>query len=141
MKRALWMMVMSVICWTYMGGQSVAQEAVTKEQLLETTSAWDGKAYTSYPAGQPQLTVLKITIPAHSVLDWHHHPMPNAAYVMSGTLTVESKDGTKKTFQTGQALAETVDEVHRGAAGDEPVVLIVFYAGHAGTPLSVPEPK
>jgi quercetin dioxygenase-like cupin family protein len=140
-RRAFLAMVMPVICWAYMGQQGVAQQAVTKETVLETSSAWDGKAYTSYPAGQPQLSVLKFTIPAHAVLDWHHHVVPNAAYVLSGTLTVEKKDGTKKVFQTGQALAETVDEVHRGVAGDEPVVLIVFYAGHSGTPLAIVESK
>jgi hypothetical protein len=39
-------------------------------------------------------------------------------------------------LSAGQAVAETVDTFHRGLAGNEPVVLIVFYAGSAGVPLT-----
>lgn len=38
------------------------------------------------------------------------------------------KDGKKQHFAAGQAVAETVDTFHRGITGNEPVVLIVFYA-------------
>ena len=33
------------------------------EPLIQSTSSWDGTPYKTYPAGQPQITVLKITIP------------------------------------------------------------------------------
>jgi len=63
--------------------------------------------------------------------------MPSAAYIVAGELTVERrKDGKKKRFTAGQAVSETVDTFHRGAAGSEPVVLIVFYAGSPGMPLT-----
>jgi hypothetical protein len=62
--------------------------------------------------------------------------MPNAAYIISGELTLEKKDGTEKHFVAGQALTELVDRTHRGLTGDAPAVLIVFYAGTAGLPLS-----
>jgi quercetin dioxygenase-like cupin family protein len=113
------------------------QPAVQSESLLTTTSSWDGTPYTAYPTGQPQLSVLKITIPAHSQLKWHTHPIPNAAYIVSGELTVEEKDGDKKQhFTAGQVVPETVNTVHRGITGDTPVVLIVFYAGVKGVPLT-----
>ena len=38
--------------------------------------------------GLPQVTVLKITVPPHTALAWHHHPMISAAYVLSGQLVV-----------------------------------------------------
>jgi quercetin dioxygenase-like cupin family protein len=70
-------------------------------------------------------------------LPWHSHPIPNAAYVVSGELTVEKQStGEKKVLTAGQVLPELVGQVHRGTAGDEPVVLIVFYAGTKGTPLA-----
>lgn len=113
------------------------QPAVQSESLLTTTSSWDGTPYTAYPTGQPQLSILKITIPAHSQLKWHTHPIPNAAYIVSGELTVEEKDGDKKQhFTAGQVVPETVNTVHRGVTGDTPVVLIVFYAGATGVPLT-----
>lgn len=114
------------------GGES----GVMKETLLHTTTAWDGAQYTAYPAGAPELTVLKITIPAHGVLPWHKHPMPTAGYIVSGEITVEEKNGTKRHFTAGQVIPETVDTLHRGVVGDAPAVFIVFYPGVMGLPLS-----
>jgi quercetin dioxygenase-like cupin family protein len=114
--------------------------AIRTETLLKTTSSWDGTPYVSYPQAQPELTVLKITIPAHTRMTWHEHPMPNAGYVVSGRLTVEKKtNGEKRVLTAGQVLPEMVDALHRGTTGDTPVVLIVFYAGTPGMPLSIPE--
>ncbi|AXC13108.1 hypothetical protein ACPOL_3829 [Acidisarcina polymorpha] len=112
--------------------------SVKSETLLKTTTSWDGVPYASYPKGQPELTVLKITIPAHTELQWHQHPMPNAGYVLSGEITVEKKDnGEKRLITAGQVLPEMVDALHRGMTGDSPAVLIVFYAGTPGMPLVV----
>jgi len=112
------------------------QPGVQFETLTQTTKAWDGTPYKAYPTGQPEITVLKVTLAPHTTMKWHEHPMPNAAYVLSGEITAETKDGAKKHFTTGQVIPETVDIVHRGVTADEPVVLIVFYAGTPGMPLS-----
>jgi quercetin dioxygenase-like cupin family protein len=113
------------------------QSAVRSETLLGSSSSWDGELYKSYPSGQPELSILKITVPPHAKLLWHSHPMPSAAYIVSGELTLErKKDGKKQHFAAGLALSEMVDALHRGEAGNEPVVLIVFYAGSQGMPLN-----
>ncbi len=113
-------------------------ESSVSTVLLETTQSWDGTPYKPYSAGQPELTVLKIVIPAHTELPWHTHPMPNAAYVMSGTVNVESQDGrSRKTLHAGDVLAEMVGTVHRGWTGNSPVELIVFYAGVHGMPTAI----
>jgi hypothetical protein len=52
--------------------------------------------------------------------------MPRAGYVLSGELTLEKWDGTKRHFVPGQAVTETVASTHRGITGDEPAMLIVF---------------
>jgi quercetin dioxygenase-like cupin family protein len=109
---------------------------IKTETLLQSTASWDGTPYKAYPAGQPKITVLKITIAANTVMNWHSHPFPNAGYVLSGELTLEKKDGTTQRFVAGQAIAETVDSVHRGVIGAKPVVLIVFYSGTSDLPLS-----
>ncbi|QVE19560.1 cupin domain-containing protein [Pseudomonas cichorii] len=109
----------------------------TSQILLEATQSWDGTPYKAYPEGQPELSILKISIPANSTLKWHQHPVPNAAYVLSGELTVEAKEGGKSIrIKAGETLAEMVDIIHRGKTGNTPVELVVFYAGAAGTPLS-----
>jgi quercetin dioxygenase-like cupin family protein len=82
-----------------------------------------------------------MTIPANSKLHWHKHLMPNTAYIVSGELTVEEREtGRTATYRAGQSFAESVDNVHRGVTGKEPVVAIVTYAGTQGQPLSIPVP-
>jgi quercetin dioxygenase-like cupin family protein len=100
------------------------------ETLLQTSTSWDGEPYKSYTSRKPELSILRITIPPHTKLEWHSHPVPSAAYIVSGELTLErQKDGKKQRFTAGQTVSETVGTLHRGLTGDEPVVLIVFYAG------------
>lgn len=112
---------------------------VNFETLLETEKSWDGSQYSKYPEGTPQISILKIKIAPHSSLSWHTHPMPHAAYVLDGMLTVEKKiTGEKKHLKAGEVLPEMMDSVHRGYTGDEGVTLIVFYAGKKGMPLSIP---
>jgi quercetin dioxygenase-like cupin family protein len=110
-----------------------------REILLQTTQSWNGKPYTRYPTGQPQLTTIKLTIAPHTALPWHTHPFPNVVYVISGTLTLHDKaSGKTHVVHQGQAVGESVDDVHRGESGDEPTVLLITYAGTPGVPTSVP---
>ena len=110
-----------------------------REILLETTQSWNGKPYTQYPTGQPQLTTIRLTLASHTVLPWHTHPFPNSVYVLSGTLTLQDRDSGKTlVVHQGQAVGESVDDVHRGESGDEPTVLLITYAGTPGVPTSIP---
>ena len=130
----------SLSVWLAQASAVAAEPEVQVEQVLQTTGSWDGSRYTGYPSGQPQVTVLKITIPPHTTLHWHRHPMISAAYVLSGRLTVEKRDtGERKVVNAGEALAETVQTTHRGFTTDEAVELIVFYAGRVDMPVSVAE--
>jgi quercetin dioxygenase-like cupin family protein len=113
---------------------------VKSEILLQATAAWDNTPYDSYPRGAPEISVRRISIPANAELKWHSHPMPNAAYVLSGEITVEEPSGIKRHFSAGQVIAESVNHWHRGVVGDEPAVFIVFYAGVTGMPPSRPKP-
>jgi quercetin dioxygenase-like cupin family protein len=110
-----------------------------REILLQTAQSWNGKSYTHYPTGQPQLTTIKLTIAPHTALPWHTHPFPNVVYVLSGTLTLHDKaSGKTQVVHQGQAVGESVDDVHRGESGHEPTVLLITYAGTPGVPTSVP---
>ncbi|SDV46301.1 Cupin domain protein [Chitinasiproducens palmae] len=117
----------------------VGASQVVVETLLQTTESWDRRRYRRYPAGQPQLSLLRYRIPPHTALPWHAHPVPNVAYVVKGVLTVERRaDGATLTLGPGAALPEMVDGVHRGVSGSEPLELLVFYAGAKGVPLTQP---
>ncbi len=110
-----------------------------REILLQTTQSWNGNPYTHYPTGQPQLTTIKLTIAPHTALPWHTHPFPNVVYVLSGSLTLHDKaSGKTHVVHQGQAVGESVDDVHRGESGDEPTVLLITYAGTPGVPTSIP---
>jgi quercetin dioxygenase-like cupin family protein len=95
--------------------------------------------YTHYPTGQPQLTTIRLTIAPHTALPWHTHPFPNVVYVLAGSLTLHDRaSGKTLVVHQGQAVGESVDDVHRGESGNEPTVLLITYAGTPGTPTSVP---
>jgi quercetin dioxygenase-like cupin family protein len=132
--------VLGGLCWfCSLSSESFAHDSLIKvEQLLQTTHSWDGTRLPAYLSGQPQITVLKITVPRNTALDWHQHPMINAGYVLSGQIYLE-KRGTleRKAFRAGRALAECVKTIHRGYTTDQPAELIVFYAGAPGVPLSI----
>jgi quercetin dioxygenase-like cupin family protein len=118
--------------------KSPPHSAIELETLVQSSFAWDATPYTRYPDGRPLISVLRIAIAPHMTLEWHSHPMPNAGYVLSGELTLEERGGSRKHFVAGQAFTETVNRIHRGMTGEAPAVLIVFYAGAPGLPLSQP---
>jgi quercetin dioxygenase-like cupin family protein len=138
-RNVLQVAVVSAFLWTIAASDASARDPhVMVDQLLQTTQSWDGNKYTHYVTGQPQITILRITIPPNTALDWHQHPMISAAYVVSGELNLEIRGTRKrKTVQAGQALAESVATVHRGYTTKQPVELVVFYAGAVGLPLSI----
>ncbi|MEI2264542.1 cupin domain-containing protein [Erwinia sp. CGal63] len=116
-------------------------EETESTELLQTSEAWNGTPYEAWPAGKPQLSVMKMRIPPHSSLPWHSHPMPNIAYVLSGELTVEDKEsGKRHTVIAGEALNESTGDIHRGYTTDQAAELVIFYAGVEGMPLSEPLP-
>jgi quercetin dioxygenase-like cupin family protein len=134
------LIVLAPSLWVFLAAsESYAHDSGIKvERILEATHSWDGTAYVGHATGQPQITVLKIKVPAHTALDWHQHPMISAGYVLSGRIILEKRDtGQRKIIHAGQALAESVNTVHRGYTTDEPVELVVFYAGAVGLPLSI----
>src|SRR5262252_2508581 len=102
------------------------QADMKSETLLHSGSAWNGVSYGAYSKGAVELSVLRITIPPRSKLKWHTHPMPNVAYILSGEITVEQQGVHKKRhFVAGEVVPETVNTLHRGITGEQPVVLVV----------------
>ncbi|MCA9238078.1 MAG: cupin domain-containing protein [Planctomycetales bacterium] len=106
--------------------------------LIKETCSWDGATLPEYPAGQPEVTVLRILIPPGTRLETHHHTVINAGVLLSGKLKVISEDGKTLDLHAGDSLIELVNEPHYGVNnGSEPAEIIVFYAGVAGEPITV----
>ncbi|WP_244278928.1 cupin domain-containing protein [Synechococcus sp. UW179B] len=115
-----------------------ASHGVKVEVLANSTKMWNGRVLPSYPKGQPNIKILRIQVPSGVTLPWHYHPVINAAVILQGTLELKLKDGTRKTYQQGDALIEVVNTIHEGKAlGATDVDLIVFYAGEKDVPTTV----
>lgn len=116
---------------------SAGNTTLSVETLLRSSTAWNGDPYERYPDGRPELTLLRVNVPAHTSLPWHSHHAPNASYLLSGELLVETQDGSSQIrLKAGDGLADIVDGSHRSRTGSQPAELLMFYAGSAGTPLT-----
>ncbi|GEN65638.1 cupin domain-containing protein [Chryseobacterium rhizosphaerae] len=119
--------------------KSEYSDEIESVSLLKTTKSWDGTPYPNYPNGQPEISVLRISVPPHKALNWHKHPVINAAYIEKGEIQIERKeDGKTQWIRQGQAVPEMVNIAHRGKTGEKGATLIVFYSGT--TDLSLSEP-
>ncbi len=99
-------------------------------QLVKTTKSWNGADLPSYPQGKPEVTILRIKIPADTKLPMHEHPVINAGVLLSGELTVKTVNGKVLYLKAGDPIVEVVDTWHYGInQGKDPAEIIVFYAG------------
>lgn len=106
--------------------------------LAKSEKSWDGATLPNYPTEQPQVTVLKVTVPPKTKLPWHKHDVINAGYLIKGELTVVSEDGKQLKLKPGDVLIELVDTWHYGRNdGDEPAEIVVFYAGTKNEAITV----
>ena len=122
--------------------QEPGEASTIVKELVKTTRSWDGKVLPPYPQGQPEVTILRISIPAGTRLDTHSHPVINAGVLISGQLTVVTTDGKTLHLKAGDPIVEVVNTLHYGInQGEVPAELVVFYAGTIGTPITVVEPR
>jgi quercetin dioxygenase-like cupin family protein len=106
--------------------------------LIKTGSSWDGTPLPAYPSTKPEITILRITIPAGAALPLHYHPVINAGVLLSGELTVITQDNKTLYLKAGDPIVEGVDKLHYGKnTGNIPAVILVFYAGCKGTPITI----
>ncbi len=110
------------------------------QELAKTTKSWDGALLPAYPRTQPEITILRISIPGGARLDVHTHPVINAGILLKGQLTVVTKDGKMLHLKAGDPIVEVVNTWHYGInEGDAPAEIVVFYAGTLNTPVSIVE--
>jgi quercetin dioxygenase-like cupin family protein len=136
MRKAIVVLFLSLL----MSGNVWAAEGggVVSEVVSKNTSSWDGKALSDYDKGSPEITILRIAIPPGGVLPIHKHPVINAGVLVAGELAVVTDEGKTLRPKTGDGIVEVVNTWHYGKnEGDTPAVIIVFYAGVVGMPLTV----
>ena len=122
--------------------QATGESAVVVSKLIASANSWDGKLLPAYPSQQPEITILKITIPAGARLRPHSHPVINAGVLLSGQLTVVTTNGATLHLHAGDPIVEVVNTVHYGVnEGKVPAEIIVFYAGTVDQPTSIVEDR
>ncbi len=109
--------------------------------LVKSTRSWDGAELPAYPAGVPEVTILRITIPPNTALPMHKHPVINTGVLLTGELVVTDIDGAQIHLRAGEPIVELVNRWHYGRnPGDQPAEILVFYAGVEGMPVTIPQP-
>jgi quercetin dioxygenase-like cupin family protein len=132
----------------YLAGLSACATANNSLKTIEVTPlaksslSWDGQKLPAYPAGTPEVTILKIRIPPKAQLALHKHNVINAGVVLAGELTVITEKNETLHLKAGDSLVEVVNKWHYGKnEGNKVTELIVFYAGVIGEPITVTAEK
>ncbi len=133
--------LLAAICLAFLLAGPVQAEdpiGVTVAELAKTGLSWDGTALPAYPTTRPEITILRITIPAGIALPMHKHPVINVGMLLSGELTVTTKDGQTLHLKAGDPVVEVVNKWHYGKnTGKNPAVIIVFYVGTPDIPVTI----
>jgi len=113
---------------------------VSVDVLARTIHSWNGDTLSHYPEGQPEVTILRISIPPKTKLPLHQHPVINAGVLLKGELTVVTKDSKTLHLKAGDSIVEVVNTWHFGEnSGNEAAEIIVFYAGVKDKPITIKE--
>ncbi|MDD2797513.1 MAG: cupin domain-containing protein [Bacteroidales bacterium] len=84
-----------------------------------------------------EVTIAKVIIHPGKSTGWHKHTFPVFAYVLKGNLTVEIENHKTLEFSENRSFAEVINTKHNGINnGTKDVVLIAFFMGEKGKPLS-----
>jgi len=135
MKR-LWLVIL-VLC-ICLGAKSQYNKGVVLEPLLKTDTTSIGQKIVYPHFENDEVSIVKVTIPPGKSTGWHKHVFPVFAYVLQGTLTVEVENRKTLRFTAGSSLSEVINILHNGINnGKDDVVLIAFFMGEKGKPLSV----
>lgn len=111
-------------------------------ELIRTSQSWDGAMLPDFPAGQPELRVIRLYFPVGAKTGWHHHTVVNYGIVQQGDLTIVCQDGSKRTFHEGEPLVEVIGTIHRGEnRGKKPVILNMFYFSAPGAEITIQHPE
>jgi len=113
-------------------------QGVVLQPLLKTDTTSIGQKIVYPDFTNDEVSIVKVIIPPGKSTGWHKHVFPVFAYVLQGTLTVEVENHKTMQFHAGTSFPEVIDTLHNGINnGKEDVILIAFFMGEKGKPLSV----
>ncbi|BCP54142.1 hypothetical protein K32_27590 [Kaistia sp. 32K] len=111
--------------------------SVKVKRILQTTTTTSGDPIRYPDVADPEVQTLIVEIPPGGETGWHTHPVPAYAYILAGTIEVESEGGAKRFFKAGDSFAEMVDHRHNGrVVGEETVRILMIVTGQKGIAFS-----
>jgi quercetin dioxygenase-like cupin family protein len=127
--------LMTVIALGAAGGRptSAQQQPIKRTDLLKSDLA---------EIKDNEMNVWVADIPPGAATGRHFHPTPRFVYVLEGAVVLELDGKSPQTFKTGQAFAETPNEIHnfRNASTTEPAKALGFQYAGKGQPLQINAP-
>jgi len=112
-------------------------EPVVVETLIRANDSWNGDSF-SYPKGQAEMKLEKITAQPGFKTPLHLHPQPGIIYVQKGTLYCETSDGQSLKVGAGESFASSQDTAHYCQnIGDDEMVVFSASAGSKGKETTV----
>ena len=112
--------------------------AADSKTVIQTNVHWNQQPIRPIHIEHPQITMLRITIPAGEKLVMHKHPILNIGYLTKGELTVRSDKGEELVLKPGDPIVELVDTWHYGeSTGEGDAEIVVTYVGEHGDDLSI----
>tara|TARA_B100000965_G_scaffold293541_1_gene251435 strand:+ start:2172 stop:2603 length:432 start_codon:yes stop_codon:yes gene_type:complete len=111
---------------------------VAVETLISASESWNGDSF-SYPKGQAEMKLEKITAQPGFRTPLHLHPQPGIIHVLSGSLYCETSDGQSLTLGPGESFASSQNTAHYCQnIGNKEMVVFSASAGSKGKRTTVP---
>lgn len=135
MKRNL-LLVIAMMSFISMNSFAKDEEPGFKaDVILDTTSTLSGKAINLPQGADVKIEAHLVEIKPGAEVGKHKHPYPVVMYVLDGTLVVEEDDGTKKTYQAGDAFIEDANTwVNNKNPGTVPMKFLAVLIGKKESP-------
>ena len=112
-------------------------DSISTEVVIKSHRSWNGSQLPPYGVGQPEVSVVRVTIPAGVSLPVHVHPHATVGVLTQGNLRVSTQEGVSADFKAGDAVLEVINQPHWGMnIGQEDAVILVVYAGIQGEPVT-----
>jgi quercetin dioxygenase-like cupin family protein len=142
MKKCAFLLFILISQYLFAESTPQYNQDIKIERVLKTDTTSIGQKIEYLSTNNPEVTMLKVTIPPGKETGWHKHTFPVFAYVIDGTLSVEFKGGKKREFTKGSSFAEVINTLHNGRNEcKEDLVLLAIYLGEKDKPLSKKEEK
>ena len=126
------------IGWLILASLGYAEPYQSTKEILKTDRTIIGEKIVYPGGGEAEIRSMVVVIAPGEDTKWHKHPVPLYAYILSGTLTVDYGDKGKRTYVTGDAFMEAMDQWHRGQNdGNEPVRILAVFMGGNNQPHAV----